>query len=100
MTRKDFVRVASTLNKLVVSGADKSTLTLVITELCEVFQEINPRFDIDKFTKAVWQDFEVDSPEDKDTLCKHHECNALRKHAMKYIPDFNRTDIECFANPL
>jgi len=100
MTRKDFTRVANALNKLVTKGENKSSIATIVSELCDVFEDTNPRFDRDKFIKAVWQVPKMDNSRDKDTLCEHYECNALRQHAMRYIPDFNRADIECFTHTL
>ena len=57
-TKKDFQLIAGVLNK-VMKGRYSSATKLgivVVDELSMALEDSNPRFDSDRFSKAVWLD--------------------------------------------
>jgi len=58
MTRKDFELIAGVLNKVMkrrYSSATKLGI-VVVEELSIALEDSNPRFDSDRFSRAVWLD--------------------------------------------
>jgi hypothetical protein len=57
MTRKDYVEVASILNRLAKSIEPKTSeskaFDIAVGDLCEMFLADNPRFDSLRFVEAV-----------------------------------------------